>query len=521
VRTVSAAACAAAVALLLVACGGSDDGGAEAATADLARFAPADAVAFGQVAVHPEADLKETVESILERFPNGDKAGAKLIQEIDEDLADDELTYRGDIEPWLGEHAGAFVTGFDVGAEAEPEVDDDQAVILVETTDEDLARQTTFDAARRDGRVRESTYKGVELVEQFSGANQGTFAVFDGVLAASGGPAGVHAAIDASRGESLEGNQDLDAFLGDRQGDNMGVGYLDVGPVIDAYEKAKLLTPAQREAIAGYGLAADEPLLAALDAGAERITLELAGASAEGADTDPASELIEDVPDDAWLALGFGDVGRSIDLGVAQLGATEAPDLSTRELNRMLRRQVGITLDDLESVGDFAAYASGESIFGLEGGAVVEAREESSAKLLDAIRRAAVRGGEARIDSLDVPGAEGFSVVPEGLPASINFAFANERLAAAVGDEATERLLEGEGGSEAVAAAQEALGGDDFAVAFLLRFEPLLELLDSVGSDDPDLREARPYLQQISRVAAGFRIDDEQSLVRFVVELED
>jgi hypothetical protein len=40
-------------------------------------------------------------------------------------------------------------------------------------------------------------------------------------------------------------------------------------------------------------------------------------------------------------------------------------------------------------------------------------------------------------------------------------------------------------------------------------------------SDEPDWRQARPYLEQISTVAAGSRIDGDEGLVRFVVELEE
>jgi hypothetical protein len=137
------------------------------------------------------------------------------------------------------------------------------------------------------------------------------------------------------------------------------------------------------------------------------------------------------------------------------------------------------------------------------------------------MRRAVVRSGQAQVGTLGITDAQGFSVRSD-FPAPINFATRGDKLVIAVGDTATETLLEGGGSSEAVDTARDALGGSDFAVAFALQMAPVLELVEnSGGGDDQDFAEARKYLEQFSTIAAGTETQADTALFRLVVELTD
>lgn len=520
-RVTILAAAAALVVGVLSGCGDGDDGGP--ATAELARFAPPDALAFGQTVVRPEGARRETIESILDRFPDGDQVAERLIESLNEDLAEDDLSYEENIEPWLGEHAGGFITNIAISKDGEAHVGDDEAALIIETTDEERARQEGLAAARADGPVRESTYEGVEIFEQRGGVDPATFAVFDGAVVVGAGPGAVRMVIDASRGETLEGNEELDRFLDERQGDNLAVGYADPAGILQALQRSGGLRPTQVQSLRStYGAAVQEPVLFSLDAEESKVTLDLAGGRPEGQPLGEESSLLDDVPGDAWTALGLADIGSFVDTFTDQLGSLEAPGVSAGTLDRMLRRELGISLDDLRALGDAAAFGAGGSLLDLQAGVVLEAPAGAERdNLIAAMRRALARSGEARLRSLRIEDAEGFTAVPEGIPAPINFAARDDRLAIALGDEATEALLEGGGGSEAVDAARDELGGDDFAVGFLLRMEPVLDLVDNFVGDDEEFVEARRYLDQIASIAAGTRAEADESLFRLVVELTD
>ena len=513
----------AATALLLAGCGddGGDDGGT--AEADLARYAPADALAFGQIAVKPEGSLSDSVNSILERFPNGDRAGDELVKSLNESLADDGLTYEDNIEPWLGQNVGGYITGLDFAGDGEPQVSDDQFVVLIEATDEDRALQELTENAKKDGKVRTQPYKGVEITEQVTGDDPATFAVSGGVVLLSGSVAGVRGALDATEGETLDSNPDLNGFLSDRQGDTMAVGYADVAGIIDAVEKSGAVPKAQLDAILkSYSPSAEKPALAALDVESSKVTFDVSAGASEGISPEESS-LVEGLPGDAWAVLGLGDIGGYVENFTKQLSSFGTEGFGAAQINRILQRQAGFTLDDLGILGDAAFFASGESILELQVGGIFEAQPGAARdRLLAAIRRAALRSGEAKLGTLDVPDSEGFSLRPSEFPAPINVATRGDKLVIAVGDTATEALLDGQGDSQAVQTARDALGGSGFAVAFGLQMEPVLELVEnSGGSDDAEFVETRKYLEQFSTVAAGTETSEDETLFRFVVELTD
>jgi hypothetical protein len=135
----------------LVACGGDSDDGGEAA--DLTGFAPSDSIVFVEGAIKPEGDLKDSLDSILERFPNGEDVGGRLIEEFDSSVKEDgsDVTYEDDIEPWLGETAAFYATTFEAGSDGETDLQD--GAFIVETTDEDQARDKIREFAEEEGPV--------------------------------------------------------------------------------------------------------------------------------------------------------------------------------------------------------------------------------------------------------------------------------------------------------------------------------------------------------------------------------
>ena len=209
-------------------CGGDDEDGS---ATDLTKFAPADAPIFVEGSIRPEGDLKDSIESILERFPDGDQVGDELIKSINESARTEgeDFTYEDDIEPWLGERAAFYATSFKSHA---PSADDDSATdlgdgaFIAEATDEDEAREKIRELAQDEGEVTEREYNGVTYELSPDDDNPGELAasaVFDGV-AVAGSEQGVKDTIDASQGDSLSGNTGYAEFREERGSDLLHVG---------------------------------------------------------------------------------------------------------------------------------------------------------------------------------------------------------------------------------------------------------------------------------------------------------
>ena len=112
---------------------------------------------FVEGSIRPEGDLKESIDSVLERFPDGDQVGDELIKTIDESAREDgqDFTYEDDIEPWLGERAAFYATSFEVNptsGDDDSPTDLSDGAFIAETTDEDEARERIRELAEGEGR---------------------------------------------------------------------------------------------------------------------------------------------------------------------------------------------------------------------------------------------------------------------------------------------------------------------------------------------------------------------------------
>src|SRR5215218_8115073 len=88
------------VALPVAGCGG-DDQAASSAT----ELVPAGAALYAEATLKPAGDQKAAVDSILAKFPGGGQAGEMLKEAIEKGLreSDTGISFKDDIEPWLGD----------------------------------------------------------------------------------------------------------------------------------------------------------------------------------------------------------------------------------------------------------------------------------------------------------------------------------------------------------------------------------------------------------------------------------
>jgi hypothetical protein len=528
-RLLTALLCIAALALVAAGCGGDDDDGGS--SADLTEFAPADAPLFVEGAIKPEGDLKSSLEAILERFPEGDTVGTKLIDELNASAKEDgsDVTYEDDIEPWLGERAAFYATAFDTAPSEDviegSETEVSEGAVIVETTDDDEAREKIAEFAAEEGPVEDAEHNGVSYVitEAETPGDFTAAAVVEGA-AILGTEQGLKDAIDAQAdGDNLSGQAEYASFR-DERGDLLLSAYADVGAILDAVPATPGFTEQNREAFKkAYGSFTEQPVIFGAEVTSDQATFDFQGGTSPFLATG-ASELLDAGFADSWAAFAAPDVGKAFSGAFDQFASAGLPPAELNQVNAQLQRQFGFTLDDLGGLGDIAAFAAGESIVDLQVGGIVEIPDAGTRnRLLGAMQKAIRSAGGAKVTPLNIQGADsGFSVQVPDLPVPINVATAGDRVAIGAGP-ATQALISGEGGlteSAAFQSAEEAVG-DGTDLSFLVEMDPIVDLVESTGEDDSDFQEAKPYLEAFELFAAGGQVEGDIATQRFVVRFSD
>jgi hypothetical protein len=163
-------------------------GNSEEAASSASELAPAGAVMYGEATLHPKGDQKQAIDTILSKFPGGGQAGLTDLIEKGLRESDAPISFKRDVEPWLGDEAAFFATGLGANGQLRASAG------LIATEDEDKAQAALEKSA--EGKTTKRTYNGVDYLTDESGE---AGAVFDGFLVL-GTEAGVKAAIDTSKG---------------------------------------------------------------------------------------------------------------------------------------------------------------------------------------------------------------------------------------------------------------------------------------------------------------------------------
>ncbi len=156
---------------------------------------PADAPIYAQVTLRPKGKLKSDVEALATTVSGFEDPVGRLIEDLEESaneeptLSGKRISFEQDIDPWLGETAGIFATGFS----------EDPGAGIVQMTDPEAAQQFIDDTKQQGD--EEATYKGTDY-----GLDDGTaYGVLGDFLCRR--RAGLQAVVDVSEGEDSLGDQ--------------------------------------------------------------------------------------------------------------------------------------------------------------------------------------------------------------------------------------------------------------------------------------------------------------------------
>lgn len=497
-------------ALALAACGG-EDGPAGTDGPNPATLTPPEAPIYFEAAVQPEGDLRENVDSVLGKLLDTGDPGAEIASALegaidsDPDYAD--FSFGEDVDPWLGQTAGGFITEFS-GQEGE-------GALLVAITDADAATEATRNlisasSGEDEPELTERTYEGTTY--QLDPEDGGAYGIVDDFLVV-GTEQGLKDAVDAAAGESLAGNGEATEELDSVREASIIAALFDVPSLIDLLESSGELPPDGREQLeAQLGDLASGQIAFSAGVETDALTFDYISPAAEGASDPP--ETLTELSADAWLAFAAADVGEMINQNIEGIDAQlrsqsgEAGIDSGVDLQQMLDR-IGLDLErDLGWIGDTSLFVEGSSLFDLGGGVRIEATDtDDAAGALDKLRE--LIDDESSVQTEDLQGGEGFRIGVEGVPAQAEVELRDGQVAVAVGSVDVDAVLdpaEPLGDSPEFQSAREKLG-EDLVPSLYLDFKTVTSLLESTGQSDPQLQQVIDVLGALDLLVAGSTVD--------------
>jgi hypothetical protein len=490
-------------------------GGDDETTEGPAAVVPASAPVYVDLSLRPEGDAKAAAEAALGKVLDTGDPGDKLVSLIEEQAKADgsEFDYSDDVEPWLGEHFAIFLTK--IGGNSS----DSEGGFVFETKDPEKA--IDFINSQEEDAGDEQDYHGVKYRIDADGDAFGLIGDF--IVGAD--PEAFKAAVDADKGQSLAETSDFNDSLDDLDSDRLATLYVPVQGFLDAIDEQELDPQSRALVEKGLGDFADQPVLGQVTASATDVTVEL---SAGGAAETEESSLLQDLPPDTWLALGFGDVGGAIDSAVASL---DDAGIDSDAINAQVKGQTGIELNALTAaLGEAALFVNGTTQADLGGALVVQDKDETvTANLLERLQRLIVQQSHGAVKVQPLAGAgggAGFQIVdPTGqLTKPLQVVQSSGKIVVGYGAASVQQAANIATSAKTLSDnpsfgnARSAIG--DLGVDAFLAIDPILSLAQAGGATrDPNYQLAAPYLEHIDFIASGSGSDEDRTAVRFVLGL--
>jgi hypothetical protein len=499
---------------IAIGCGSSSSGSGGAD--DPASLVPATAPVYAEAALRPNGKVGADLDAALKKILRTDDPGAKIQKALDDSGRTDGVTYKDDIEPWLGDRAGIAVTAIH-GSNAD-------FVAVINSKDDGKASDAL---AKTKGDIVKRSYKGV--VYRFDRKDGTAAGVFDHSVVVGTEP-GFKSAVDASKGDSLADSNGLRGVRSKVAQERVGLLYLDVDGLLRAVSASAGSQPEVGAVLQSLSAAVPKTIGAALQAQADALKIDgvSLGTPKSGASGASGADMVAGLPGDSWLALGFGKSGQTLEGVLDAIGKSGGiTGVGVNALLSQFQQQTGLDLrkDVLSWMGDAGVFVAGKGLPDLGGGLVVKTSDPAKTKKVIAVlRRLAGQQAGATIKTLNAQGVdEGFTLQPKNGP-RIDVALAGEKFIVAVG--APGALKEAIAPSQPLSSAPaftEAAGklGDGLRPSFYLDFQQVVSLISGFVGNEATFQKAKPYLDTFGAIVAGAKDEgDGVTRARFVVTLK-
>lgn len=545
---------------IIVALAAVISGGAIAATfltagsdgAETRALVPEDAFLYMEGSRQLSDDQRAACDALATHFPEGSDCGAirdQVRAALDSQLAAQNITFEGDIEPWLGNDFVFFMTSDNLAemvqqSQTPPQVDVDEnedfdaqmeefqenlvkPTLAALVTVDDEAGATEFIqemATKGDTEFEEKAYENVDYFYEGGGA----WAVLDSHLVV-GTEEGVKAVIDQREAEStIDDSERFSAALDSVRDERLAMAYADLQPVLDAFRVQLQSVPPGL--VGAFEDVVEQPLTATAyledDAAVVEMTSngalhDLAGYAIPGGGGEDA---LARLPAGSWGAIAMDDAAGQVN-SFLQLGGSAIPGGAV-VLEQQFKQSTGLDLqqDVLEWMGPSALFIGGEKEADLYGGMTIDTSDPSTtARTILQIERLLARDGTPT-EIITRSGFRGFMSEIPGESRVAILAVDDERAVGLFGPpELLDELADGETlGSSGRVDEIKGIAGEGFAIGTFFDIDIVREMIEgSVPPDAEYMENIRPFLAPLDLFVYGSAQEDGVARDRYVVNVDE
>jgi hypothetical protein len=491
-------------ALAFAGCGGGSGDGNDSSGADPASYVPKTAPVYVEATLLPSGETKSNIEALAKNVAGVDDLGGLIVEELEKaaNAEGEEFEYGTEIEPWLGEKVGLYISGYD-GEEFK------QAGLAVQTTNPDEAKAFLEKHLKTDsGEAYEETE--VEGQEVWVNPEEGEVLgiVGEAVLFAED-KASFAEMIKTSEGdESLAEQEKFKTTVEKAPDGSFAEVYVDIGGVIK--EAGGTI---DRNSKFLFDTAGIDPTkataVASLVPHAEQIEIDFSSnlSNTETA-TGDASSFLEELPATTTFGFAAADFGKRLTEGIDSLDEQGIPgQIPPHELKKGLKG-AGIDLEAIAgSINDLGFFIEGSSTADI-GGALVLSTTGDEAQhtvanlglLLRATGQPGVTALKGKVSGFTIPneelGGEPIVVAASGSKLAVGLGLKSATAALASSGETL-------GGTPGFEEAKSALG--DTPISAYVDAPSVLKLIEASApaSEQAEFEKAKPYLQKLTYAAIG------------------
>ncbi len=504
------------VALFAAGCGSSSSSSDSSSGSDLANLASPGSLVFVEGQLQPKGELKQNADSVAKSLTGGEGLGQFVISELESSARaeGESLDFAKEVEPWLGEKGGVAFEHLDAGELSEP-------LIAIETTNT-AAAQSFIDKRAGQGKnpSKDVSYEGVEF--KVGGSEDNAVGLIGETVVLAQSEKEFKAAVDASKGESLGGEDRFQNAIANASNGSLADIYVDIGGIIDQSEGGETADQA-KGALQATGIDPGEATaVASVIPQANQIVVDLSSElDGEEAPAGDASKLLGSLPASSFAAFSTSEFSEQLEEAIDNLDEEGIPpDLEPGELKSTLE-QAGIDLDKIAgSLEEAAVFAEGNSRSNLDGAMVVTSKSSEAA---DAIASFGTLLRAARVPGITAVGgkASGFSISSSKLGGKpIVVVAKDDRIA--IGYSLAPALAILNGGSGATLSstpgyksAVSALGKTP--ISAYVDGPAALQLAEAiVPRSKTDFWNAVPYLKKVTYIGIGRGASDEVATAKLI-----
>jgi hypothetical protein len=547
-----------ALAVVLAGCGSTASTGT---TADPATVVPAGAPIYAGAVLRPEGALKSAALTDGRALSGETNPYLRLLSLL-QTPGSEQLKLAGDVSPWLGRNGALFLSSVSPAAQAKvaqllPELLSGltgvgsnataatwpfstaglQGGLVLDVSDSGKAKAFLDRQAGKAG-AQASSYRGVSVMQSSAGV---AFALVNR-FAVIGSEAAVHSVIDtALGGASLARAPGYRKLLAAAPAGALGHVYESPGA---SAGNAKGLSQVLGD-LAGGGETDISLVPAASSATLDVDTLATSATQKSAAGLlfsgGEASRALGELPGESWLALGVGDVGRSLSADVSGIesltslisslgkgssepaksstGAVSIGGLSVKSLLKGLLTPLAVLGADTPTakrvfaswMGSAGIFAGGSGLLELEGGVVIDSTNRALSREAVPALAAGLQKAGASVQTASIRGTEAsFTASVTGLPLVLVVAAGEDSAGQAkfvigLGPGSVGTALRPSStlaSASSYQSASQALGGAQPGI--IASVPTILELLEGAGlAEDPTISTLLPVLRNVTTVTGG------------------